>query len=45
MKMFLLEKFYSLNAALNGEVILATFMRVFAEKVRKLLNPFECLVN
>jgi hypothetical protein len=35
---------FELNAALTGEVILATLLRVFAGKVTILLNPFERLV-
>jgi len=31
--------FGSYNAALNGEVMLATLLRVFAAKVTILLNP------
>lgn len=33
------------NAALTGEVMLATFVRSFAQKMPILLNPFERLVR
>jgi hypothetical protein len=33
------------NAALTGEVMLATLLRFFAAKVTILLNPFERLVK
>ena len=33
------------NAALTGEVMLATLLRFFAAKVTILLNPFERLVR
>jgi hypothetical protein len=36
--------FSEANAALTGEVMLATFVRFFAQKVPILLNPFERLV-
>jgi hypothetical protein len=29
----------SFNAKLNGEVMLATFVRIFAQKVTRLLSP------
>ena len=37
-------KFYTYNAQLNGEVMLATFVRFFAQKVPILRSPFELFV-
>jgi hypothetical protein len=34
-----LEFFYSLNAALTGEVMVATILRVFAKRVTVLRRP------
>jgi hypothetical protein len=36
--------FFGINAQLNGEVMLATFVRFFAQKVPTLRSPFELFV-
>jgi hypothetical protein len=38
------QDYFTANAQLNGEVMLATLLRVFAGKVTILLNPFELIV-